>query len=221
MKNILFIFAFLSICKSLNAQVNVSQQTHIVQCKNTPTEFSFKGNENETDHLTFMGVPINGDRKKFALQIRSKGFEYTEETPDLITLKGSFAGYRDCKIFVFSTKKDIAYGVGINLPNNYTWKDLSSNYYKIKDWLILKYGTPTNSTETFNTNSDVTSDTDKLRCVKNEECEYTTTFNTKQGRINVSISHIQVELDDFCYVSMYYVDNTNYNIKKAESIEDL
>ena len=48
--------------------------------------------QNDTEHLTFKGVPIDGTLSEYVKKMKSAGFEYLEGGIDYAVLQGDFAG---------------------------------------------------------------------------------------------------------------------------------
>ena len=109
----------------------------------------------------FKGVAVEGDINDFMTKMKTKGcvFEERTKTPDtgseVIQMKGSYAGYQNCKIILFADEqgKDIM-AVRVIMPlhcykydrtiegfsDNY--KDVRSMYLDVKSKLSDKYGKP-------------------------------------------------------------------------------
>ena len=77
-------------------------------------------------------------------------------------MKGKFAGYNDCKIFVYPTPDNEVQLVAINFPEAEQWSILYNNYRKIKEMLIEKYGQPDYCEEKFNSYTQPTNDRSKF-----------------------------------------------------------
>ena len=109
----------------------------------------------------FKGVAIEGSMNDFMTKLKSKGCVFEERTkaPDtgneVIQMKGSYAGYQNCKIILFADGqgkeiervrvilpiKCYIYGETIEgISNNY--KDVRSLYLDVKSKLVEKYGQP-------------------------------------------------------------------------------
>ncbi len=109
----------------------------------------------------FKGVAIEGSINDFMSKLKSKGCVLDEitKTPDtgsdIITMKGSYAGYQNCKIVLFADDqgKEIM-GVRVIMPLKFykfgevyegfsdNYKDVRSMYADVKSKLIDKYGIP-------------------------------------------------------------------------------
>jgi hypothetical protein len=98
-----------------------------------------------------------------------------------------------------------------------TWSDLESDYNQLKSMLTQKYGEPANVIETFQ-GVWVNSNDDKLRDLEQDRCTYQTTFETKNGDIQLSLE----KGDSFQYfVLLKYFDKKNTQTVENAAIDDL
>ena len=102
----------------------------------------------EKGHLEFMGVPIDGNLKAFTgyLQFQS-GMQKVKKEGKTNILSGKFAGYKDCKIYVFSYSDDLeVWRTGLEIPSTAfeTQTEFISVYVALNANLIEKYGAPVN-----------------------------------------------------------------------------
>ena len=54
--------------------------------------------QEESEHMKFMGIPIDGPVSLFKEQLISKGFEPINNYP--LAVIGTFAGYRNCNVII-------------------------------------------------------------------------------------------------------------------------
>ena len=180
--------------------------------------------EELSSHLKFMGIPIDGPLDSFVEKLESKGLRevpyFSQE--GVTAMKGSFAGYRDCNIYVFhSEDKGTVNMVGVTFPDWDKWELLSSNYFSIKEKLIQKYGEPRECVEEFQSASSVMDDMTKMFFVETDRCKYESVFYTLGGVIKLDIAHIRVDYRDHCYVHLIYNDGINSLLERDDSIDDL
>ena len=179
---------------------------------------------NNTSHLKFMNIPINGSLDNMITQLKERGLNFITkyDSNNEALLTGSFAGFKNCNFYVRSLGNgSLVYSVGVCLPNEKNWKDLSSNYYYHQKSLINKYGEPSTCIERFNTHDDVSDDLFKWVLTISDKCEYYTLFKTDDGIIVLHISHIENDGENKCYVSLYYIDSINYFLKENINQLDL
>jgi hypothetical protein len=93
--------------------------------------------QTESEHMKFMGIPIDGTLDEFKSKLMAKGFE--PDLEDKVVLYGTFAGFDNCIIICYSNKtNNQMYAVVVVFPNTYDWQTLASRYYNLKNRLIKK-----------------------------------------------------------------------------------
>lgn len=95
----------------------------------------------QTEHMKFMGIPIDGPLKNFCSQLKKKGFvrdPYETKHKDSRIYIGEFAGHNS-KVFVYSdSKSDNVHSVIVNISS--FEEDIAFIIYKnLKELLIEKY----------------------------------------------------------------------------------
>ena len=95
----------------------------------------------QTEHMKFMGIPIDGSLKSFCSQLKKKGFDrdpYETRRKDSRIYIGEFAGHNS-KVFVYSdAKSNNVHSVIVNIPS-YEEDVALSIYNNLKQMLIEKY----------------------------------------------------------------------------------
>ena len=95
----------------------------------------------QTEHMKFMGIPIDGPLKKFCSQLKKKGFDrdpYETRHKDSRIYLGEFAGHNS-KVFVYSdAKSNNVHTVIVNIPS-YEEDVALSIYNNLRQMLIEKY----------------------------------------------------------------------------------
>lgn len=97
-----------------------------------------------TDMFTikFKGVTLGAPLRDVLPQLEEE-FEYVMKLNGYTILKGKFAGYRDCSIYVGAEYgNEIVSVVGVYLPTTNNWNSLYTQYCNLKSSLIQKYGEP-------------------------------------------------------------------------------
>lgn len=102
----------------------------------------------EKGHLEFMGVPIDGNLKAFTgyLQFQS-GMQKVKKEGKTNILSGKFAGYKDCKIYIFSYSDDLeVWRTGLEIPSTAfeTQEEFEAVYIALNNGLTDIYGAPVN-----------------------------------------------------------------------------
>lgn len=171
--------------------------------------------ENDNRHLEFKGIPINGSLKKFVTNMKTAGFKTVGSISNgTATLKGDFAGYKDCRLYVQTMDgADIVSTIVVQFPECERWDHLHGYYKDLKEMLTQKYGKPYSVREKF-----IGYIPDKMLQVGSDECKYETEFRTEKGKIILRIE--PMEYDSGC-VCLQYSDKINSGVVKQKAIDDL
>jgi hypothetical protein len=171
----------------------------------------------ENQHLLFKGIPIDGPLSEYVEKMKLNGFTLLDSTNYGAMFNGEFANYQNCKIGVgTSNKKDLVSTVFVMFPEREEWNDLYGDYNRLKQMLSEKYGIPNESKEKWE-NDYEPSLAFRMSAIKRGECNFTTTFVTPNGKIQLRIEH----QDATCFVFLGYFDKINGEIMKAKAIDDL
>jgi hypothetical protein len=172
----------------------------------------------ENQHLLFKGVPIDGTMNEYVAKMKLNGFVVVATEPGATMLQGDFASYKKVIIGVVTLQqKDLVSKIKVMFPKQEDWASLYGNYSNLKDMLTQKYGTPTEIIEEFPSHPNLNNETLKFMYVAGGECNYKTIFETTNGKITLSLDHI----DSDCFVALSYLDKINGKIIKAKAIDDL
>ena len=183
--------------------------------------FSLNAQDNSdyNDHMTFKQVPINGTLSDYVDKMQKSGFTLFGTENNIAILKGDFAGYKSCFIGVSTLEqKDLVNKINVIFPECDTWSTLSSNYFNLKELLTEKYGPPSETREKFDTYSKPDDDGSKMYAVKFDNCKYSTTYETQNGSIHLTIDHEGVSS---CFVRLSYFDKKNSEIIREKAKGDL
>ena len=175
--------------------------------------------QNNSEHLKFMGIPINGTCYQLAQKIAAKGFqlkpiEGKAATPSSthIKLMGTFAGIDNCEIYVIGTKgTKTAWKVVVYLPEEDKWSDIKYQYNKFKESLEKKYGEPDDDFHFFSS-PYYEGDGYEMSAIELEECHYSAFWD----------NGIYIMISKFCQVKICYEDpiNSEKDEKYREIIMD-
>lgn len=169
-------------------------------------------------HLTFKGVPIDGTLNEYVLKMKQNGFTHTGTKDGIAVLKGDFASYKNCSVYVVTLKqKDLVSKITVAFPECDTWSSLSHDYFLLKEMLTEKYGKPSEIVEKFD-GLQPRDDNSTMHEVMMDRCKYYTTYETEKGSIQLSIEHDGVIS---CFVMLAYYDKINGDIIRAKAIDDL
>ena len=174
-------------------------------------------------NMKFKGIPFDNSADEFVYQLKKQGYRYvTRPQNDIILMKGDFAGYSECNIYIGVVLPDDVIGtVTVNFPDQNRWSHLHASYNNIKSMLIKKYGTPSSCIEEFDSYQQPTSEYDAMTLLKQDKYKYETKFYIEGGIIQLNISRIYVDYKHIFYVSLIYYDWGNQNKSKRNAIDDL
>ena len=207
------------VCVCFTGCINITPNNGKTDKENAVTEKTKDDAEMENStHLKFKGVPIDGTLNEFVSRMKRKGFKITDTYEGGTTLEGDFAGYKDCEVYVSTLdNKDLVSRISVAFSSQTTWEYLYGDYKNLKDLLTEKYGKPSSVTETFQ-NPHIVDDNQRMSAVKGGRCKYETRFQTDKGEIILWIEH---ETIGYCYVVLQYKDKINGNIIREVAKDDL
>jgi hypothetical protein len=172
----------------------------------------------QSEHLTFKGVPIEGTLNDFVTKMTQNGFTNSGTENGKALLHGDFAGYKDCVINVSTLKqKDLVNKIEVLFTKKDLWSTLSGNYFELKQMLTEKYGEPSEIVEKFDSYQP-NDDNSRMYKVGMDECKYISTWQNNNGKIQLSIEHKSFIN---CFIKLSYSDKINSDILKAKAKDDL
>eukprot|EP01012_Entosiphon_sulcatum_P025170 TRINITY_DN30461_c0_g1_i1.p1 TRINITY_DN30461_c0_g1~~TRINITY_DN30461_c0_g1_i1.p1 ORF type:complete len:205 (+),score=15.67 TRINITY_DN30461_c0_g1_i1:72-617(+) len=174
----------------------------------------------KSDHLSFKGVPLDGSLSEFVSKMKQSGFDHEGTEGETASLKGDFAGYKNCFVEVSTLKqKDLVHKIVVAFPAKDTWAALFENYSNLKELLAEKYGKASDVVEKFSgQDSKEGDDRTKMYHVKLDNCKYYSIWQTEKGRIELSIANLRLQK---CFVKVSYSDKANGDIIRDKAKEDL
>ena len=92
----------------------------------------------QTEHLKFMGIPIDGKIVQFHKSLSQKGFTRVMNQSDFSLYEGVFAGNNSTVFVKKEPKEDSVYSVIVAIPC-FNKKNCQSQYENFKYRLIQKY----------------------------------------------------------------------------------
>lgn len=178
-----------------------------------------------TEHLKFMGIPMDGSPVAFANKLKSKGFTLKDSpSPNVIWMTGTFAGVSNSDIFIYKSPSSAnVYRVRVTFPEQDSWSQLEMRYSKFKDWLSQKY-LLIESKEEFQGYSPER-DSSKMTKLILGDCSYWSTYGastldgTFLGSVHLEIMSISGENKGF--VGVEYEDYLNGENAKQGFLDDL
>ena len=182
--------------------------------------FMFVMAQTPNNHLTFKGIPITGTLESFAQKMQAKGFRRIYSDKEAVVLKGEFAGYSECEIYVFKVpNRNIVHKVVVFLPPKSSWARLEEEYNQCKGMLTNKYGNPISCSETFKGGASNFRDSDKMSLVEKGECNYLSQWKVDNGSIELYITYGKEE--SYGLVILKYNDRINSALADKAKEDDL
>lgn len=170
------------------------------------------------EHMTFKGIPIDGDLNSFVDKLEELGFSLDREFDDTV-LTGEFAGKSDCKIIICSTKlTNTVCQVGVAFPDQTSWIALKIEYDELLRLFTQKYGKPYQSQRYFD-KPFYDGCGNEVRAVDNLKCHWSDLFSTDQGRITLTLS--PGSRVGYGCVVIFYHDKINMLLNDKEISNDL
>ena len=175
--------------------------------------------QNDSEYLKFMGIPIDGQLNVFVKKLEQKGLKKVELVEDGSVLIGEFANYEDCKIVVnYLTGSMLVNSVVVFLPEQNSWSRLENDYFRFKNMLEKKYGTPVECIETFESIMQPTNDDDKMYELMMGNCNYAARFKAQGGVIAIEVAYDSMI---GAIVTIAYFDKQNREAGDAKAMEDI
>lgn len=176
-----------------------------------------------TEHLKFMGIPINGTPSAFTQKMAAKGFKHypSEDTDEYNLYKGKFAGYNDCIIEAMKFKNTV-YAIGVEIPvnTNNTWNGIKSAYLNIRNNIYNKYNIINVDTNEYFDELYYEGDDYELTAIFAEACHFSTTFT-----VDNNASQIITAIGGASSIYLFYLDGINLqkydDYKKNQLSSDL
>ena len=169
-------------------------------------------------HLTFKGIPINGNLNSFVTKLKQKGFSVVHSENGTSMLSGDFAAVKGCTVIVSEHESGVVNRVAVMFPDKENWSMLYNEYSNLKDMLTQKYGEPASVEEVFQKQYFELDDNDKMHEVRMDRCRYICDWTPENGTIELRIQNTDLL---GCMVVLIYVDAENEAKVRAKAIDDL
>ena len=182
--------------------------------------------EEESEHLFFKGVPIDGSLEEYVARMKYVGFEYQGKQDDsTVVLQGDFAGFKACLIGVAAIQPlDIVNKIIVLFPERDGWASLEGDYNSLKALLTEKYGKPSECVEEFlglySRELGSNTEGDKLMALKTDACTWRAVYRVPKGRIELSVENHGGMIGESRVVLRYY-DKINSEAVKQQALDDL
>lgn len=171
----------------------------------------------QTEHMKFMGIPMEGTLQSFTNKLKTKGFTSNGIQDGVSSLSGEFAGYKGCTIGAVADKSGMICKVSVIFPTMEKWGRLEECYIKYKTMLTEKYGEPKECIEEFQ-NRNPRDDNSRIHELSMDRCKYQTIFECDNGGIEIVITH---QGFSSYFVMLTYYDNANQERLRKQIMDDL
>ncbi|MBQ7763524.1 MAG: hypothetical protein IJ382_08355 [Flavobacteriales bacterium] len=168
----------------------------------------------QNTHLTFKGIPIDGNVNDFAAGLSKKGFTQIRDLEDnSILLEGRFADF-DAVIGLKATPKSkTIWKVVVFIDKKYTsWGSIKTDFEKYKELYIKKYGKPSDDFHFF-VPPYYEGDGHEMQALALDKCTYAAFFELPEGPISLQMK------DGF--IVFGYEDGINAKIMVSESEQSM
>ncbi len=210
MKKLILPIMFLFLAQTLNAQLFPLQRTEAAQEQQINQLMQLP--QPQKGHLEFLGIPIDGHIDVFTNLLGQKWLSFSKKEDNRAILSGSFAGYDDCKIYVYySVATDQrAWRVDVEIPASSInpWSSLEADYIYLKDELTEKYGVPRQKMRQLPFR-DRTGNTIYIENDPNPE------FETINGKVSLAITNLEKDDNKFG-IRLSYIDTENEQKKDKD-----
>ena len=169
------------------------------------------------EHLSFKGIPIEGNMTAFCQKLKAKGFTSIGRDNNITMFRGDFTG-REATIGVKATGdgKNV-FAVIVLFDSSEEWNILVSTYDYYKDLYTRKYGKPTISKE--NNPAHLDSNTALMAEVHQGTVVYGSAWEVTGGDIQLSIEKSSGVYEGM--VMIRYRDSQNVETKIQNDLEDI
>jgi hypothetical protein len=170
----------------------------------------------------FKGVSLNKKADEFIEELKDKNVEFVTKVDGIgygmyYYLIGSYAGRRNCNIFLTSYNDGEIELLGVHLPAKSTWSSLEDEYYEMKELLTKKYGKPYSSEEEFIGYEDKMEVVgNEMEAIEKHRIRYYTTWEMKVIKNTVRL-YISEDKKVVITYSKYF-DGNKYKSQKEEDI---
>ena len=168
-------------------------------------------------HLSFKGIPIEGDMKEFCLKLSEKGFKKVGSEGTTALYTGDFTGREATVGVVAANDGKTVYTVYARFKPSEEWRELVDTYNYYKGLYTIKYGDPKKVVE----KNPAYDDSNNILMLKLYEGQVTWTSQWKAtgGDIELSIEKTSGFREGV--VIIRYRDARNEDIKITKDLEEI
>lgn len=161
---------------------------------------------------SFNGIPISGTLTNAVNQYKAKGFKVSQYYESSVIMNGK-VGIDDVQVFLFETPKTKQFfKMSVYFQEKSSWTSMKSEYNRLFQNLVNKYGEPDESVATFK-NPYYEGDGYEMSAIQLEKCDYSALWLRKDN-LNLSI-----DISKYKQVKMVYENVKLMEVYKTERSE--
>lgn len=139
------------------------------------------------EHLTFKGIPIDGNASDFIRKMEAIGFSLKNSSENIFFMEGKFVNEK-CEINVISTPVNkIVWKIMVYTAPVTNWYTLKERYLKFKEQYSRKYGPPTDVYEFFISPYEE-GDGYEMTALHSDNCVYKSFWSLENGTLALVMS---------------------------------
>lgn len=147
------------------------------------------------EHMTFQGIPIDGNIKTFTKQMKKHGFKLVHRNNEVYSFKGRYISDGDNIMVYFSPKTTTVtmVWVSINFPlmsKTESWEYVKQQYDYVNNLVSRNYNTAEKEATEYFEPPYVEGDGNEISAILNKKIHYNTNYYLPQGRILVTITNV-------------------------------
>ena len=173
--------------------------------------------QNYSEHLTFKGIPIEGNMTEFCRKLESKGYTSIGNENNITLFTGEFTGQNATVGVVATDDGKSVFAVAVLFDPSGEWNTLVNTYNYYKDLYTRKYGNPTISKEKNPAHSD--SNITLMAEVHQGTVVWGSAWEVTGGDIELSIEKTSGVYEGI--VMIRYRDSQNVETKIQKDLEDI
>lgn len=171
----------------------------------------------ETEHLKFKGIPIEGSVDDFGKKLVAGGFSQIAKN----AYRGKFMR-SDCTVVLIAADNGMIWRVAIAFGDVKTWSTLRSAFDGYIDLYKEKYGAPAKVTKTFTGNYvDLVRNSPDwaMYAIGEDACNYNAYWKLKQGLIDMRI--VKGKSYGRGSIMITYTDDTNKAVVRSADLDEI
>lgn len=171
----------------------------------------------ETEHLKFKGIPIEGSVDSFGCKLVAEGFSKVAQN----AYRGKFMR-SDCAVVLVGADNGMIWRVAIAFGDVNTWSTLRSSFDGYVDLYTEKYGRPTKIVKEFlgyYVDLVKSSADNAMSAIFNDSCNYNAYWKLQHGSIDMRI--VKGKSYRSGVIVITYTDDTNKAVVRSADLDEI